>query len=123
MRSDNDIVSFGSSRDIGTDKEEEEEWNPLVAWEDATDQEKWAVMVGVVCTFVATCFLCLIAGLCFGFCCSGWIFGCCLKYFPSCFKCYLRCKGASASQADALIEMGNQKTPWDTKGKDDDETA
>ena len=100
MRDEYDIVSFGSSRDIGVDREEEEEWTPMVAWEEATEEEQWAVMVGVVCTFVATCFLALIIGLCFGFCCSDKIGKCCFKCCPSCMKCYLRCKGASAQQAE-----------------------
>lgn len=88
-------------------------------------------MVGVVCTFVATCFLALIVGLCFGFCCSDKIGACCFKCCPGCFKCFLRCKGASKQQADMMVELagahgnGNLK-PYDSsaaRGKDDDETA
>ena len=126
MRSEGDLISFGSSRDIGTHREEEEEWTAMVAWEDATDEEKWAVMVGVVCTFVATCFLALIVGLCFGFCCSDKITACCFVCCPSCLKCFMRCKGATAAQADAAIELANGAAKWKghaTKGKDDDETA
>ena len=86
-------------------------------------------MVGVVCTFVATCFLFLIVGLCFGFCCSERIMGCCFICCPGCVKVMLRCKGASAAQADQAVQMmemarGGQ-SPWATKGKgeDDDNTA
>ena len=95
-----DLVSFGSSRDIGKYSFEEEEWSAMVAWEDASDEEKWAVMVGVVCTFVATCFLFCIVGLCCGLCCSERLVGCMFICCPGCVKVLLRCKGASAAQAD-----------------------
>ena len=131
MRSASDLVSFGSSRLIGNDKEEEEEWTAMVAWEEATDEEKWAVMVGVVCTFVATCFLALIVGLVFGFCCSDKIGACCFKCCPACLKCFIMCRGGTKAQADMMMEMGKRAEAGDlmkpyvseTKGKDDDETA
>ena len=95
MRSETDLVSFGSSRDTGVYKEIEEEWIAMVAWEDATDEEKWAVMVGVLCTFFATCFCALIVGLVFGACCVGRIGLCCLRCCTPCARCYLKCRGST----------------------------